>query len=98
MANILTAAEGANVLRCLTTDALMVDLLPAVDAYIKNATGRDWALDTTIYAEAKAAARILLTLWHENPAMIGSAGALSGGLTACLAQLEAKALELETAG
>ena len=48
MANILTAAEAANVLRCLTTDAAMLQLLPQVDKYIKTATGRDWTADTTI--------------------------------------------------
>jgi len=91
MANLLTAAEAANVLRCLTTDALMLQLLPLVDEYIKSATGRDWAADTTIDTTAKSAAQILITLWHENPAMIGSEGTLPGGLSACLVQLEAKA-------
>ena len=99
MANILTAAEAATVLRCETTDADMLALLPLVDAYVKNATGRDWAIDNPIYPEAKAAARILITLWHENPGMLSSGmSSLSWGLSACLAQLEAKALILERAG
>lgn len=98
MTNILTAAEAANVLRCLTTDALMLQLLPQVDDYIKTATGRDWTADSSIDVTAKAAAQILVTMWHENPAMIGSAGALSGGLSACLVQLEAKAIILESSG
>lgn len=98
MTNILTAAEAANVLRCLTTDALMLQLLPQVDDYIKMATGRDWTADTTIYPKAKAAAQMLLTMWHENPSMTGNAGALQGGLSACLTQLEAQALELESSG
>jgi hypothetical protein len=76
----------------------MLDLLAAVDAYIKMATGRDWSADTTIYPEAKNAARILLTLWHENPGMINASGSLGPGLSACLGQLEAKALELESSG
>lgn len=93
MANILTAAEAAQVLRCETTDALMLALLPSVDAYIKQATGHDWAADSTIHDSAKSAARILITLWHENPAMTGSSSSnLSAGLSACLAQLEALAL------
>ncbi len=96
MTNILTAAEAANVLRCLTTDALMLQLLPQVDEYIKTATGRDWTADTTIDPMAKAAAQILVTLWHENPAMTGSAGILPAGLSACLVQLEAKAGILES--
>lgn len=92
MANLLTAAEASNVLRCLTTDALMLQLLPMVDKYIEVATGRDWTTDSTIHPAAKSAAQILITLWHENPAMIGDGGSLSGGLSACLAQLEALAL------
>jgi hypothetical protein len=90
MANILTAAEAANVLRCLTTDALMLQLLPLVDEYIKSSTGRDWTADSTIDTTAKAAAQILVTLWHENPAMIGNEGSLPDGLSACLTQLKAK--------
>ena len=92
MANILTAAEAAQVLRCDTSDALMLALLPSVDAYIQNATGHDWTADSTISASAKSAARILITLWHENPAMIGSQGAMPWGLSAALTQLEALAL------
>lgn len=98
MTNILTAAEAANVLRCLTTDVLMLQLLPQVDDYIKTATGRDWTADTTIDATAKAAAQILLTMLHENPSMIGATGSLPGGLSACLSQLEAKALILKSSG
>jgi methionine-rich copper-binding protein CopC len=98
MTNILTAAEAANVLRCLTTDALMLQLLPQVDDYIKTATGRDWTADSSIYPKAKAAAQMLLAMWHENPSMTGNAGALQGGLSACLTQLEAQALELESSG
>ncbi len=92
MANILTAAEAAQVLRCEATDALMLALLPSVDAYIKGATGHDWAADSTVNPAAKSAARILIALWHENPAMIGSQGALPWGLSAVLSQLEALAL------
>jgi hypothetical protein len=98
MTNILTAAEAANVLRCLTTDALMVQLLPQVDEYIKTATGRDWTADTTIDPMAKAAAQMLLTMWHENPSMTGNAGMLPAGFSACLCQLEAKAFILESSG
>lgn len=91
--NILTASEAAEVLRCETTDALMLALLPSVDDYIQQATGHDWAADSTIEPMAKSAARILITLWHENPAMIGNtANNLSAGFSACLAQLEALAL------
>ena len=99
MANILTTTEAANALRCETSDAEMLALLPLVDAYIKNATGRDWTLDATIDSTAKAAARILLVQAHEDPGAIARpAQALSWGLSACLLQLEALALGLATAG
>lgn len=96
--HILTAAEAAQVLRCDVTDPLMLALLPSVDTYIRIATGRDWTLDVPIYDEAKSAARILITLWHENPAMTGYVGNLPAGLSACLCQLEAQALTLGTTG
>jgi hypothetical protein len=85
---ILTLEEAAVVLRTTVTDEEMFALLPLVDAYIKRATGRDWAADTTIAPEAKSAARILLVQWHEDPGQIGDgqgAIALAGALT----QLEA---------
>jgi len=93
MTNILTAAEAANVLRCATDDALMLQLLPQVDVFIKDATGRDWSADATISESAKAAAQMLITMWHENPAMIGTGNVLHFGLSAVLTQLEAIALE-----
>ena len=95
--NILSAAEAATVLRTEATDQNMLDLLPQVDAYIANATGRKWESDDPIRPEAKSAARMLLVMWHENPAMIGSTNVLNFGLTAVLMQLEAIVLELEEA-
>lgn len=93
MANILTASEAATVLRCDETDADMLALLSAVDAYIKNATGHDWASDSQVVDEAKSAARMLLVKWHEDPGMMGNNSvALGFGLSACLIQLEAMAL------
>lgn len=89
--NILTAAEGATVLRCLTTDQNMLDLLPMVDRYIYEATGWHWESDATIDDLAKAGARMLLVRWHEDPGGMAAGAALGQGLTACLAQLEAKA-------
>jgi hypothetical protein len=67
--NILTTAEAATVLRGETDDPDMLDLLPIVDAFIKNHTGRDWTLDTTIHPMAKAAARLILVEWHEDAGM-----------------------------
>jgi len=94
MANILTAAEAANVLRCAATDATMLQLLPMIDKYIQNASGHDWASDTSILPEAKAAAQMLLVMWYENPAMIaGGISSLNFGLSAALTQLEAIALQ-----
>ncbi len=93
MANILTAAEGAVVLRCESTDADMLALLPLIDATIRDATGHDWTVDSPIRPEAKAAARMLLVRWHENPGMIGSdSDALGGGYHAALINLEVIAL------
>jgi len=97
-ATILTAAEGANVLRCLTTDGLMLQLLPLIDDYIELATGRDWAADTTIEPIAKAAAQMLLVQWHENPAMLGTAPDMAFGLGNVIGQLQAKALLLASSG
>jgi hypothetical protein len=96
MTNILTAAEAANALRCETTDPAMLDLMPSVDAYIRNATGHDWTADSPINPIAKSAARMLLVKWHEDPAMVGSANSLSFGLSAALTQLEAEALRYVT--
>jgi len=92
-ANILTTEEAAAVLRCEIDDDNMLMLLPQIDAYIKNATGHDWAADETMRPEAKAAARMLLVMWHENPAMVDSKMmTLSFGLSAALVQLEVIAM------
>jgi len=76
----------------------MLMLLPQIDAYIEQATGRNWAADTTVRQEAKSAARMLLVRWHEDPGGMASGSSLGFGLTATLVQLEALALTLETAG
>jgi hypothetical protein len=90
MANILTASEAATVLRIDEDSQTLLDLLPAIDAYIRGATGHDWAADTPVIPEAKSAARILLVRWHEDPgAMAGQA--LTYGQAAMLVQLEALA-------
>jgi hypothetical protein len=92
--NILTAAEASNALRCDVNDPEMLDLLPQVDTYIKTATGHDWSADTTISPVAKSAARMLLVMWHENPAMMAQSNSpLLFGLTSALVQLEALASE-----
>jgi hypothetical protein len=94
---ILTATEAANVLRCAVDDPYMLDLLPQVDAYIVHATGYNWANDSVIRLEAKNAARMLLTMWHENPGMVaGGVSPLQFGLMAALVQLESIALRYKT--
>lgn len=93
MTNILTAIEAAIVLRCEETDADMLALLPQVDAYIKNSTGRDWTKESPIPEEAKSAARMLLTRYHESPGMNSSElDTLAGGLRSTLTHLEVMAL------
>jgi hypothetical protein len=98
MTYILSETEAATVLRTTETDPNMLDLLPLVDAYIQRATGRDWAGDNEIRPEAKAAARMLLVRWHEDPGGMAAGGSLGFGLSAALAQLEAVALDLESDG
>jgi len=88
VANILTAAEAARVLRTTEDDPIMLDLLPQVDAYLKTATSHDWAGDAEIRTEAKSAARMILVTWYENPGMMGSGGtSLQFGIRAALTHL-----------
>lgn len=96
MANLLTASEAAAVLRVETTHADMLNLLPLIDDYVKDATGYDWASMTTIPAKAKAAARMLLVMWFEDPGQAGGAGMPPFGLASVLTQLEAMALRYRT--
>ncbi|TRZ48833.1 hypothetical protein D4S03_09160 [bacterium] len=96
---ILTSAEAAAILRVAEDDQDMLALLPLVDEYIERSTGRDWAADSVVDNGAKAAARMLLVQWFENPAMQASGiASLEFGLNAVLTQLEARALQLETTG
>jgi hypothetical protein len=97
-ANILSSTEAANVLRCETDDPDMLALLPLVDSYLEGATGRDWTLDASIYPQAKAAARMVLVKWHEDPGGMGGAASLGWGLSATITQLEALALKLALDG
>ena len=94
---ILTATEASGVLRCEVDDPTMLALLPAIDAYIKNGTGHDWASDSPIREEAKNAARIALVQWHEDPGMtLSELRTMSLGFNACMTQLEAIALHYWT--
>lgn len=87
---ILTAAEGANFVRTESTDAVMLQLLPLVDTYLLNASGHDWAADTTIHNTAKIAAGMLLVYWYDNPGAVGVAPETVMG---ALVQLEGEALK-----
>lgn len=67
-------------------------LLPAIDDFIKTATGKDWGLDNPIDPTAKIAATILLVNWFENPGAIGKADGVMHMLVTIVSQLQAKAL------
>lgn len=90
MTHVLTTAQAANFIRTQTTDAVMQQLLPLVDEYLKNATGHDWAADATIHNNAILAAGMLITHWYDNPGLIGQA---PQAVRATLLQLEAEALK-----
>jgi len=91
--NILSSAEAAAYLKCDEDDPVMLLLLPQIDAYIKRATGRDWAAEVIIPQEAKIPARDLLIQWHEDPGVLtgSQATVLTANLQASLSQLRAMA-------
>lgn len=91
---ILTETEAKEILR-LDTDTTYPTLnivLPAVDAYLKTATGHDWAADDPKDPVARAAAQMLLVNWFENPGMVGSQEVLSFGAVNLIEQLRIKKL------
>ena len=99
MANILTQEEATAVLRLSLaeweTDPLLDLILPAVDDYLKNATGYDWASDAVIDPLAKQVAMMLLVQWYENPAQVGSIiteSPLAFGVNNLIGQLTVKKL------
>jgi hypothetical protein len=91
---LLTVAEAKVVLRLETEDDApdLEVILPAVEDYLKTATGHDWAADTEIDPSAKNAARMLVVQWYENPAMIGTVSEMAFGLNNVIGQLQVKAL------
>lgn len=90
---ILTQSEALDILRMNSSGgSSALDIaLAAIDEYLKEATGHDWAADDPIDAEAKAAATMMLVQWHENPGMIGAEGTLAYGLDNVIAHLQLKA-------
>lgn len=93
--SILTVYEASKYLRCAEDDPKMIELLPQVDEYIRQATGRDWSEDNLIDQSAKSAARMLIVRAFEDPgALVLPADGISFGLPAVLLQLELKAAEM----
>lgn len=96
---ILTAQEAASALDYTTADELPAKvqsiILPAVDNYLKDATGKDWGTLTETYTAidptAKMIAGVLLVRWFENPALIGKTN--DDGVIAMIGQLAAKATQ-----
>ena len=69
-------------------------LLPSIDEYIKDSTGRDWGLDNPIDPTAKIAAVVLLVNWFDNPGAIGSIDGFRKTMIDLTGKLQAKALVL----
>lgn len=65
-------------------------ILPAIDDYLKTATGKDWGVDNVIDPTAKIVASVLLVRWFEDPGMIGKINDAS--LIGLVGQLHAKAI------
>lgn len=97
---ILTLQEAADLLDYESIDEMpnkvATIFLPAVDNFIKDATGKDWGVITDTYtsidATAKMVAGALLVRWFEDP---GSVGKLNQNdfLVGLIGQLHAKVLE-----
>lgn len=90
----LTPQEAADTLGFNLPDEMRGNvtsiLLPAIDMFIKDATGRDWSLDENINPTAKMVASVLLVRWNEDPGLIGKAP--NDGIVMFISQLHAKAL------
>jgi hypothetical protein len=95
---ILTSDEAYQALDYNSADELPLKvtsiILPAVDDYLKNATGKDWGALTATYTVidplAKQVAAVLLVRWLNNPDMVGQV--IDAPVLALIAQLEAKYL------
>jgi hypothetical protein len=91
---LISLEEAKQLLRIDGTDydQILNQILPAVDQYLLDATGKDFSGD----AVAKMAAGMLVMLWFENPSMIGKVEEMTYGLTNLIKQLQAKALPDES--
>ena len=92
---ILTTQEAADVLGYDSPDEMPGDvvniLLPGIDGFLQNATGKDWGAEEEIDPDAKMAARVLLRRWFDDPGMVGEAKDV--GILNLIGQLHAKALQ-----
>ncbi len=87
--NILTKEEAARVVGVDPSDERLSDILPQVDSFIKQSTGRDWTQDSPIKTEAKEAARLRLALTYDLMSMQqNQIDALQRALDCALMQLE----------
>jgi hypothetical protein len=89
MAYILTLNEGARVLRLDPADELLADILPQIDALIKQATGKDWAADSPVHPLAKRAATCRIAIDYDLASMSPSQiSTLERAYIAAVTQLE----------
>ncbi len=96
---ILTSQEARDLLDYAAEEEMPAKvtsiLLPAIDQFIEDATGKDWGTITETYTDidptAKMAAGVLLVRWFDNPGQIGTSNDI--GVTSLIGQLNAKALQ-----
>jgi hypothetical protein len=95
--SILTPQQAADMLRLPNPDDYpqLNILLPGVDDFIKSATGRDWSQDNPLDPTAMLVASVLVVRWFDDIGMIGTPLNPNDPLVAVIAQLHAKALEME---
>lgn len=93
---ILTPQEASGLLEFPSLEVMpekvITVFLPAVEDFLRNATGRDWGTVTDTYTEidplAKMVAGMLLIRWFDDPGMVGKAA--DDGIIAMIAQLKTK--------
>ena len=94
---ILTQDDAMHVLRYTSIDAMppivTTLLLPAIDDFLKTATGKDWSADNPVDPLAQLAAQVLLVRWFDDPGMVGKIN--DPPLIALIEQLHAKELTEE---
>jgi len=97
--SILTSREAAFALNFTEANQMPEKItkifLPAVDGYLKTATGKDWGSLTATYTAidplAKMVASVILARWYEDPTQLGTV--TGDGLLSLIAQLHAKNLQ-----